>query len=56
MDTAKIFEFKQRADELMKALKRHYTQERQYELDSIERQLKDIGHTLVGKLHRKSRS
>ncbi len=54
IDSAKLFTFKQRADELMKALKRKHTEERQAELESIERQLKDIGATLRGKLHRKS--
>jgi hypothetical protein len=53
MDTAKIFTFKQRADELMRALRRRHTIEREVELKDIERQLKEIGHTLIGKLHRK---
>lgn len=52
MDTAKIFTFKQRANELMKALRRHYTEERKAELDSIERQLKAIGVNLVDKLRK----
>lgn len=48
MDKDKIFTFKQRAEELMKALKRHKTEERQIELNYIEKLLKDIGET-VGK-------
>jgi hypothetical protein len=47
MDTAKIFTFKQRANELMKALKRQWTLDRQAELESIERQLKDIGQSII---------
>lgn len=52
MDTAKIFTFKQRANELMKALRRKHTEERKAELESIERQLKAIGVSLVDKLHK----
>jgi hypothetical protein len=55
IDSAKLFTFHQRANELMRALKRHWTQERQDELKDIEEQLKDIGQS-IGKLHRKPKS
>ena len=47
MDTEQIFTFKQRADELMKALKRQYTEIRQRELDDIQEQLKTIGKSII---------
>lgn len=36
MDTAQLFTFKQRAEELIKALKRKATEARQEELDRIK--------------------
>jgi hypothetical protein len=44
-----LFTFKQRANELMKALKRRHTEERQIELNYIEKILKDIGETISKK-------
>lgn len=49
MDKEQIFTFKQRAEELMKALKRKATAMRQVELDMIKDQLEKIGESLTTK-------
>jgi hypothetical protein len=49
MDTEQIFTFKQRAEELMKALKRQATVIRQRELETIKSQLEKIGESLSTK-------
>jgi hypothetical protein len=41
MDNAERYTFKQRAEELMKALKRAWTETRQRELDRIKELLED---------------
>lgn len=49
IDLEKLFTFKQRAEELTKALKRHYTDMRQKELDDITDLLKTIENKLKPK-------
>lgn len=56
IDKAALFTFKQRAQELMKTLKRKKTEERQMELKQIEQILKDIGEKINDKLHKSKKS
>jgi hypothetical protein len=49
MDSDQIFTFKQRAEELMKAIKRKATAIRQQELDKIREELEKIGESLSTK-------